>query len=78
MVRPVALPDPSPEPNKESNIMFNVMTDGVLFCRRETHEEAELAIAKARAESVAEIERLLDLIHESKAFAASLIIKESR
>ncbi len=55
--------------------MFRVMTDGVVFCIRETRIEAESAIEKARAESAREISRLLDEITESKEFAASLTIE---
>ncbi len=55
--------------------MFQIMTGGLVFSRHEIRAEAESAIATAKAESLTEIERLLDEIQASKDFAASLTIE---
>jgi hypothetical protein len=55
--------------------MFQIMTDGLVFSRHETREEAETAMATVRAETLTEMQRLLDEAEESQAFADSFSIE---
>ena len=54
---------------------FKIMTDGLVLSRHETHAQAALVMATARAEAWADVERLRAEVEDAESFANSFSIE---